>query len=192
MPNVQRIMAHLQSEWRTGLRLTTVAQAMAALGLPENDELRWQVGRALEAEWQKQRSVPGLLRGIKWLAGQNRVRVLRFLPGILFGFPRLLREARDWNPAVYILREDEKLVARQILLAQKQSRSVPPASTIAESLSLSPEAVARGLAMLTRLGVLMSHKDGYALAPDHERFSRGLGFNFHTVTLSTGEVFNVP
>ncbi len=155
MSDLHRIAAHLQSEWRTGLRLTTVGQAMAALGLPEDDELRWQVGRALEAEWQKHRSVPGFFRGLKWLTGKNPGRLFRFLPGVLFGFPRLLREARHWNPAVYILTEDEKLVARQILLAQKQSHSVPSASAIAAALSLPPEVAMRGLAMIDRLGFLV-------------------------------------
>ncbi len=192
MSDVQRIVAYLQSEWRTGLRLTTVAQAMAALGLPEDDELRWQVGRALEAEWRQHRSLPGFLRGMKWLTGRNLVRILRFLPDVLFGFPRLLREARDWNPAVYILTEDEKLIARHILLAPKQSRSAPSVTVMAAAPSLSPEAVMRGQVMLARLGFLVPLNRSYALAPDHERFSRGLGFNFHTITLATGEVFNVP
>ena len=192
MTDLQHIATYLQSEWRTGLRLTTVAQAMAALGLPEDDTVRWQVGRELEREWRQHRSVPGFFRGLKWLAGKSPSHLLRFLPGVLFGFPRLLQEAREWNPAVYILTEDEKLIARQILLAKKQSRSVPSASAIAAALSISPEAVMRGQAMLARLGFLVPLNESYALAPDYERFTRGLGFNFHTITLATGEVFNVP
>lgn len=192
MDDVQRIVAHLQSEWRTGLRLTTVAQAMAALGLSEDDEIRWQVGGALEREWQQFHSVPGFLRGLKWLTGQKLSRLLRFLPGVVFGLPRMLQEARDWNPAVYILTEDEKVVARHILFADKQARPMPSAAEIAAALSFSSERAARGLAMLTRLGFLSRRDSGYALAADHERFSRGLGFNFHTITLSNGEAFNVP
>lgn len=192
MSQVPRIVAHLQSEWHTGLRLNTVAQAMAALGLPEDDEVRWQVGGALEREWQQFHSVPGILRGLKWLTGQRLAPLLRFLPSVLFGFPRLLNEARDWNPAVYILTEDEKLIARHILLAHKQSRPVPSAAEIGAALPLPAERAARGLAMLARLDFLSPRDNGYALTPDHERFSRGLGFNFHTITLVNGEVFNVP
>jgi hypothetical protein len=109
-----------------------------------------------------------------------------------FGFPRLLQETRDWNMAIYILTENEKLIARHILLTHKQARPMPSAAEIAAALSLPPETVARGLAMLTRLEFLARLDGDYTLAPDHERFSRGLGFNFHTITLASGKVFNVP
>ena len=122
MSNVQRIVSHLQSEWRTGLHPTTVAQAMAALGLPQDDEVRWQVGRELEAEWQQRHSTSGFVRGVIRLIGKDLGHLLRFLPGVLFTLPGQLREVREWNPAVYILTEDEKLMARYILLAHKQAR----------------------------------------------------------------------
>ncbi len=192
MSDIQRIVAFVQSEWRTGLRLTTVAQAMSALGLPDDDEVRWQVGRKLDRDWQQHRRVSGFFRGIPWLTGKNLGRLLRFLPGVLFGFPRLLREAREWNPAVYILTEDEKLIARHILLGDKASRPVPSAAAMATALSLPADTVARGLAMLARLGFVAPLNGGYALASDYRRFLRGLGFNFHTIALSSGEVFNVP
>lgn len=192
MSDIQRIVAFVQSEWRTGLRLTTIAQAMGALGLPDDDEVRWQVGRILDRDWQQHRRVSGFFRGVLWLTGKNLGRLLRFLPDVLFGFPRLLRETREWNPAVYILTEDEKLIARHILLADKASRPMPSAAAIVTALSLPVDTVARGLAMLARLGFLASSNSGYTLARDHERFSRGLGFNFHTIALSSGEVFNVP
>lgn len=192
MSDVQRIVAYLQSEWRTGLRPTTVAQAMAALGLLPDDEARWQVGRSLEAEWRQRHSGAGFFRSVIRLISKDLGQFLQFLPGVLFTLPGQLREARDWNPAVYILTEDEKLIARQILLAHKDGRPVPSAAAMAAGLSLAPESVVRGLAMLARLGVLQRANDKYSLAPDHERFSRGLGFNFHTVTLSSGKVFNVP
>lgn len=55
---------------------------------------------------------------------------------------------------------------------------------------LAPTNIAR--AMLARLGVLLPTKGGFTLAPDYERFTDGLGFNFHTIALSSYEVFNVP
>ncbi|MCI0550212.1 MAG: hypothetical protein L0287_04595 [Anaerolineae bacterium] len=190
--DVQRIVAYLQSEWSMGLRPTTVAQAMAALSLPPDDEVRWQVGRALEVEWRQRHSGAGFFRGVIRLISQDFSQFLRFLPGVLFTLPGQLREARDWNPAIYILTADEKLIARYILLAHKQARPVPSAMAIATSLSIPHDPVARGLAMLARLGFLSRTNGDYTLAPDHERFTRGLGFNFHTITLSNGEVFNVP
>ncbi len=39
MSDIQRIVAFLQAEWRTGLRLTTIAQAMNTLRLPDDDEV---------------------------------------------------------------------------------------------------------------------------------------------------------
>jgi len=192
MSDIQRVVAHLQAEWRMGLRPTTVAQAMAALGLPPDDEVRWQVGRTLEAEWRQRHSGAGFFRGVIRLISQDFSQFLRFLPGVLFTLPGQLREARDWNPAVYILTEDEKLIARSILLAHKQARPMPSATAIGTALSLPGDAVARGLTMLARLGFLSRTNGDFTLAPEHERFTRGLGFNFHTVTLSRGEVFNVP
>src|SRR5215212_182061 len=48
-PAGERILAHLRAEWDDAIRLTTVAQAQAALGLPHDAALRRTLGRHLLA-----------------------------------------------------------------------------------------------------------------------------------------------
>lgn len=46
-PTGERILAHLRAQWDDAIRLTTVAQAQAALGLPRDAALRRTLGRSL-------------------------------------------------------------------------------------------------------------------------------------------------
>lgn len=46
-PTGERILAHLRAEWDDAVRLTTVAQAQAALGLPRDAAERGVLGRYL-------------------------------------------------------------------------------------------------------------------------------------------------
>lgn len=47
---VDTVVSHLRQRWDQLFRLTTVEQAMAALGLPQNDDLRLAVGDRLRAQ----------------------------------------------------------------------------------------------------------------------------------------------
>jgi len=181
----ERAAASLRAEWEEGLRITTIPQVLARLGLPDDEETRWRIAERMGAAWRRRLGVRGLWRGLRWL----RPRSWRGRPGSsLFRLPSLVAEARRWNPAVFILSNDEKLIARNIL----RTGRVPPPEEIAAVLGLTPVDVRTGLRLLARLAFLAGREGDYQLGPGYTRFLEGLGFNFHTVTLEGGEQFNVP
>ncbi|MDQ7851070.1 MAG: hypothetical protein RB148_12435 [Armatimonadota bacterium] len=187
-PTEEKVVGFLVDQWREGLRITTVPQALAALGIPDDEEMRVRIGRRLEQIWRRRLGPFGLWRGLRWLrrpSGWRRAKAM--LPAIR-RLPSLVAEVRAWNPAVYILSNGEKLIARHILLAGK----VPSPEEIGTALGLSGKAVETGLRLLRRLGFLVGEQGSYRLAPAHARLLEGLGFNSHTVTLEGGEQFNVP
>lgn len=189
MPTAElQIIDYLRRDWDTGLRITTVEQAMRALGLRPDDELRWRVGQALDNAWRRRLGFRQLLRGLRWLRG-FRWRDLFDLVG-----PSSMRaEIKQWNPASFILTNDEKLVARYILSVQGDAGRLPRRAEITDALGLDDTRTRGALRMLDRLGFLtLDAGDRYRLAPDHSTLLEGLGFSFHTVTLEDGEQFNVP
>ncbi|MCL5951781.1 MAG: hypothetical protein M1132_08680 [Chloroflexi bacterium] len=184
----RQIIDYLRRDWDAGLRITTIDQAMRALGLPPDDQVRWQVGQALDDVWRQRLGFRQVLRGLRWLRG-FRWRDLFDLIG-----PSPLRaEIKQWNSASFILTNDEKLVARYILRVQDDAGRLPPSSEIREALHLDETKTHTALRMLQRLSFLILNGDNqYDLALGHRTFLQGLGFSFHTVTLQDHEQFNVP
>ncbi len=183
-----QIINYLRRDWDEGLRITTIEQAMCALGLPDDDDLRWRVGQALDDAWRRRLGFRQILRGLRWLRG-FRWRDLFDLVG-----PSPLRkEIKQWSPASFILTNDEKLVARYILHVQDDAGRLPAFVEIRDGLDLDEVNTRSALQMLQRLGFLaLKGEDHYVLAPDHARFLKGLGFSFHTVSLENTVQFNVP
>ncbi len=183
----EQVVGFLAAEWREGLRITTIPQALNRLGLPGDEDSRWRVARRLERAWRGRLGLRRLWRGLRELRTLDRKGVAAKIRG-LARLSTLAGEARAWNPAVYILSNDEKLVARLILHAGR----VPPAEDIDLRLGLGMGEAELALRTLTRLSFLVADGAWYRLAADSRRFLEGLGFNFHTVTLEGGEQFNVP
>lgn len=155
---------------------------------PRHSEFRGSVyRRASQPHLPPPASPRSLRRGLRWFRRIGS-HPLRTWLGSFGRLPSMVTEARDWNPAVYTLSNDEKLMARHILGVGE----VPAPDEIRTALDLERETVETGLRMLARLGFLTGTAGGYRLASGHERFLAGLGFNFHTVTLENGERFNVP
>lgn len=182
-----RLRELLLKEWSSGMRLTTIPQAMQRLGVEDDLRLRWRVAMELDELWRSVLTSP-----------EKRVQIAS-------AFGRPLDEIRDerwrqqvstWHMASVVLSEDEKLVARYILMGYREGSQLPLPVETARVLGLSVRALHKALRMLARLGLLLL-SDGrrpasYTLAENHERFLEGLGFMFHTVTLDTGERFGVP
>lgn len=180
------VIHYLLAEWQKPLRLTTVAQAMAALALPADDERRWSIGQKVRRLWR--RSVQDPQRYERW-------RITLRLDIDQARIKHFVQQTREWGTASYILDEGEKLVARYILLTQEREGRLPSLEQIARAMGESIEPVRTQCAMLARIGFLApeeSSPTGYRLAPGYRRLLRGLGFSFHTVTLASGERFNVP
>jgi hypothetical protein len=49
MEAAERLQRFLIREWSSGLRLTSIPQAMKSLGIDDDLRIRWRVGRQLEA-----------------------------------------------------------------------------------------------------------------------------------------------
>ncbi|MBI4279319.1 MAG: hypothetical protein HY660_12765 [Armatimonadetes bacterium] len=113
----------------------------------------------------------------------------RRLAGHLLHDPAVQAAVR-WAPHTYILTNDERLIARAALRQGRDGRPVD-ASGLAPATGLPADAVADGLEALAWLGITVGDRRAYRLAPGHESFLEGLGFNFHEVVLDSGERFNV-
>lgn len=187
MNDAERIESLLLQEWTTGLRLTTIPQAMARLGIKDDLRLRWRVASRLEGIWRDALTSPEKLRQIASALGRPYDETQ------LEGWRQ---QVGTWSLASVILSENEKLTARYILRHYRQGDPLPPPATIAKALRIPTREVLRALRALGRLGFLslpnLPSLSNYGLADGHERFLKGLGFFFHTVTLDSGECFGVP
>lgn len=117
-----------------------------------------------------------------------RLKIGRYLAQDLSLSDKLKR----WSPVPFILTEGEKLVARCIWNAWRQSGRVVPIGDLGRALALPQRIIESGLSVLEELGFLHFHGDAYHPVEDFEERAGGLGFNFHTVTVKHGERFNVP
>jgi len=182
-----QVITQLLTEWQQPQQhLTTVGQAMAALGLADDQELRWRVGQKVRRLWRRAVQDPGRYARFRMALGLavDEARTARFL-----------QQTRAWSPASYILNEEEKLVARAILLSWERDRRLPSVEEIAQAAEQTLAQVTPSLEMLARVGFLASMQGppaGYRLARGYRRFLQGLGLSFHTVTLASGKRFNVP
>ena len=176
----------LIKEWSTGLRLTTVPQAMQRLGIADDAGLRWRVAKRLEALWHQVLTSPEKREQIAAALGRPLDEVRE---------ERWRQQVSTWGLASVLLSEEEKLAARHILMRQREGSPLPQPVETSKTLGLPVSEVHKAIRTLARLGFL-SLSDGrrparYALADNHERFLEGLGFSFHTVSLDTGERFGV-
>jgi hypothetical protein len=169
---VDAALAWLDDQWRMPTRLSTVPQALAALGVGEADPVRWQVTSRLARDWRKRLFDA---RADAWIDHPER----------LDGFAKQLR---TWRFASISLTTAERVIASAI--ARPAASIIDPAA-LAEGSSMPAAAVDAALDALRRVGMLDA--DGASLRPlrTFERQLSGLGLSFHVVTLEkTGDTFN--
>lgn len=183
----QRVTHHLLASWGDSLRITSIPQALASLGIQDKPGLRWRIAQRLEGLWRGALTSPEKPRGIAAALGRpfDETQIERW------------REQVDtWNMASVVLSEDEKLVARHILLRHRQGDPLPKPVETARALGIPAQKVHNALRLLARVGFVSlpnsRRPSSYGLAQGYERLLEGLGFFFHTVTLDTGERFGVP
>ncbi len=180
----------LIDDWASGLRITTVPQAMQRLGMADDLERRWEIANRMDAMWHSALEAPEKLQEVNLALGRTTEAEQA---GLAQSWPE---QVASWDRASILLTDNEKLIARQILYRRKISSDLPPPGDIAAAVGIGSEETAGGIKMLSWLGFLIlpdgQPVDGYTLADDHPRFLDGLGFSFHTVTLDDEMQFGIP
>lgn len=174
----------------SGLRITTVPQAMGWLGLADDPDLRWEITNPMDAMWHSSLETPEKVKEVHAAIGLTTEEEEA-------GLSRNWgNQVGSWDKASILPTDNEKLIARHILYRQKSRPELPSPGDIAAALGAGPDETDNGILMLARLGFL-TLADGqpvntYSLAADHGRFLDGLGFSFHTVTLDGEQQFGIP
>ena len=180
----------LFNDWASGLRITTVPQAMQRLGIADDVDTRWRIANRIYDLWQSILASPEKIQSAGSAIGLKNSSGLEGLS------QRWLEQVATWGRASILLTDNEKLVARHIWARHSQELQPTRPENIAMDLDISTKEVSSSIRMLTRLGFLSlpgsPSNCGYTLAEDAERFHEGLGFSFHTVTLDDDEQFGIP
>ena len=180
----------LVDDWASGLRITTVPQAMRRLGFADDLDTRWRIANRIYDLWQSILASPEKIQSAGSAIGLKKPSGLEGLS------QRWLEQVVTWGRASILLTDNEKLVARHILAHHRYELPLPRPENTAIALNIATEEVSISIRMLTRLGYLFLQGSqsisGYTLAEDAERFHEGLGFSFHTVTLDDDEQFGIP
>lgn len=117
-----------------------------------------------------------------------RLRVGRYLAAN----PGVHEKVERWGAVPFILTEDEKLLARAVGHDWRHSAQPRPVEELARLVGQPVPRIEAGLCVLGELALLSLHDGTYAVPDDMEERAGGLGCNFHTVVLQSGERFNVP
>jgi hypothetical protein len=109
----------------------------------------------------------------------SRLRIAEFLIGDATA-SGLMR----WAPSIYVLRNGEKLIARQVLRLVREGVPMPPPQGDEwRKLGLNAKEIEDAFDAMTWLGFMRKTDGRYDLAEGCESFLRGLGFYFHEVVL---------
>jgi len=109
--------------------------------------------------------------------------------------PELHEVIRRWGWVTLVLTPDEKLLARALINGQRDGKSAPSISKLAEAVAVREPDVKRGLTMLERYEILKKDSKasgiGYSVVPRYIKWEPRLDFVFHNVTLDSGRQFSV-
>ena len=108
--------------------------------------------------------------------------------------PELHEIIRRWGWVTLVLTPDEKLIARTLINAERDSKPQPKVPEIAKAVGVTEAQAERGLSMLERYEILQraaSKGDGYKVVPRYIKWEPRLDFIFHKISLDSGRQFNV-
>ena len=120
----------LVSDWASGLRITTVPQAMRRLGMADDLEQRWEIANRMDALWHSTLETPEKLHEVNIAIGQITEKEQSGLSSSWSG------QVRSWDRASILLSDNEKLIARQVLYRQKSSATLPSLEEIAATVAI--------------------------------------------------------
>jgi len=108
--------------------------------------------------------------------------------------PEIHEVIRRWGWVTLVLTPDEKLIARALINAQRDSKSAPSLTEIAKAVGVKEPDIKRGLAMLERYEILKrdgkTGQPGFSVMPRYMKWEPRLDFVFHKVGLDNGRQFN--
>jgi hypothetical protein len=108
--------------------------------------------------------------------------------------PELHEVIRRWGWVTLVLTPDEKLIARALINAERDSKPAPSVSDLAKAVGIKEPDVKRGLSMLERYEILKKDSKaggvGYAVIPHYIKWQPRLDFVFHKINLDSGRQFN--
>src|SRR6266481_1656841 len=101
--------------------------------------------------------------------------------------PELHEVIRRWGWVTLVLTPEEKLIARALINAERDSKPMPSVSELAKAVGIKEPDVKRGLAMLARYEILSKDSKaggvGYAVIPRYVKWQPRLDFVFHRMSL---------
>jgi len=108
--------------------------------------------------------------------------------------PELHEVIRRWGWVTLVLTPDEKLIARAIINAERDSKPAPSVSELAKAVGIKEPDVKRGLAMLERYEIVKKDSKAggpeFTVMPRYIKWEPRLDFVFHNVILDSGRQFN--
>lgn len=108
----------------------------------------------LVANWGQDTAVTGIDLGMEIVGGDYSPDDRYALAAYLREHPEVHRVIRMFGWETVALTPDEKLIARQLSWADREGRPSPTAAELARAVGASPQAVAEGLQMLERFGII--------------------------------------
>ena len=108
--------------------------------------------------------------------------------------PELHEIIRRWGWVTLVLTPDEKLIARTLINAERDSKPQPTVVEIAKAVGVTQAQAEQGLSMLERYEIVQraaSKGAGYKVVPRYIKWEPRLDFIFHKVSLDSGRQFNV-
>lgn len=153
----------------------------------------------LRRDWAKKYRVTNIEQAFRALGlvftSKARLSVGEHLQYLVRKHPSFSHRLRKWKPSTFILTNDEKLIARCLLLGGAGVHNFSTIRQIAKVLALDESTVGTALDTLRYFDfVRRVNRTGcfrYWLSTTHADLTRGLGLSFHEVTRPDGRSFNV-
>ena len=122
----------LVADWASGLRLTTVPQAMRRRSLTDELDFRSRAAVRLYGLWQSSLGTPEKVQEIASAIGLKESSDLEALSQGWAG------QIGTWGLAPILLTDNEKLMARHMRAIRLQGQALPDSENIAAALDIPP------------------------------------------------------
>lgn len=180
----------------TLLLLVCAGQASATQSSKKQSRLsseEQKVIKYLVADWGKDYSVTSVDIAMAALKMKPLDEARFRIGSYIKGHPELHEIIRRWGWVTLVLTPDEKLIARSLINAERDSKPQPTVAEIAKAVGITAEQTERGLSMLERYEIVQrsaGKSAGYKVVPRYIKWEPRLDFIFHKVSLDSGRQFN--